>query len=69
MLNGGLGDDTFNYIFGDGADAIDGGGGTDTLNITGTTTNNTLNVMFDGAGLTQFEGGTLANIDWSMPTY
>jgi Ca2+-binding RTX toxin-like protein len=62
-LLGGTGNDTFNYTFGDGADTVDGGADFDTLNIIGTDANNTLDVIFDGATLTNFEGGTIANVE------
>ena len=62
-LNGGLGSDTFSYAMGDGADAVDGGGGVDTLNITGGAANDTLNVVYAGAALTNFEGGTIAGVE------
>ena len=63
ILNGGDGNDTFIYNFGDGADTVDGGAGVDTLSIIGTGGNNTLDVIFNGATLTNFEGGTLANLE------
>jgi Ca2+-binding RTX toxin-like protein len=63
ILNGGTGNDTFTYTFGDGADTVDGGPGTDTLSIIGTAGNNTLDVVFDGTAITQFEGGTVANVE------
>jgi Ca2+-binding RTX toxin-like protein len=62
-VNGGQGNDTLNYVIGDGADTVDGGGDLDTLNITGTAANNTLNVIFDGTALSNFEGGTVANVE------
>jgi Ca2+-binding RTX toxin-like protein len=63
ILSGGDGNDTFIYNFGDGADSVDGGAGSDTLNIIGTTGSNTLDVIYNGAALTNFEGGTLANLE------
>jgi Ca2+-binding RTX toxin-like protein len=62
-VNGGAGDDAFTFNFGDGVDAVDGGTGSDTLNILGTAGGNTLNVIFDGAALTGFEGGTVTNVE------
>ncbi len=62
-LNGGAGDDTFAYGFGEGADAVDGGTGSDTLNIVGTAGANTLNVIFNGAAITGFEGGTVTSVE------
>ncbi len=63
ILNGGDGNDTFMYTIGDGADSVDGGAGNDTLIITGTAANNTLDVVFNGSELTNFEGGTLVNVE------
>ncbi len=65
VLSGEAGNDIFTYNFGDGADTIDGGADSDTLNIVGTGGNNTLDVLFNGTALTQFEGGTLtvANVE------
>jgi len=62
-LDGGAGNDTFTYTFGDGADAVDGGTGSDTLDIAGTSGGNTLDVIFNGAAITGFEGGTVANVE------
>jgi len=62
-LVGGDGDDTFTYNFGDGADSVDGGAGLDTLNIVGTATANTLDVIWNGTSLTNFEGGTLNSVE------
>ena len=62
-LIGGDGNDTFTYNFGDGADSVDGGAGLDTLNIIGSATTNILDVIWDGASLTSFEGGTLASVE------
>ena len=56
VLLGGTGNDIFSYIFGGGADTVDGGADTDTLNIIGTTGNNALDIVFDGASITDFEG-------------
>ncbi len=63
QLSGQGGDDIFNYAFGDGADTVDGGADTDRLNIAGTLANNTLGVVFNGTSLTNFAGGTLANVE------
>jgi Ca2+-binding RTX toxin-like protein len=65
-LIGGAGNDTFNYTFGDGADTVDGGDNVDTLNIIGTAGNNTLNVIFSGTALINFEGGTVTNVESVM---
>ena len=63
ILNGGAGDDTFTFNFGDGADTVDGGAGNDTLSILGTAGNNTLDVIFDGTAITQFEGGAVTSVE------
>jgi Ca2+-binding RTX toxin-like protein len=62
-LIGGDGNDTFTYNFGDGADNVDGGAGLDTLNIIGTATANTLDVIWNGSSLTNFEGGSLTSVE------
>ena len=54
-LNGDSGNDIFRYTFGDGTDTVNGGAGNDTLNILGTTTNDTLDVIFNGSALTRFK--------------
>lgn len=63
VLNGGGGADTFNYTIGGGADTIVGGGGNDTLNITGAANNDVLDVVYDGAALASFEGGTVSGVE------
>ena len=63
LLNGGTGNDTFTYTMGDGADTVDGGTGFDTLNITGTTGNDTLDVVYTGTALTTVEGGTVTGVE------
>jgi Ca2+-binding RTX toxin-like protein len=62
-LFGDIGDDHFIYTIGDGVDTIDGGAGFDTLHIFGTAGGNTLDVIFNGTALTQFEGGTLTGVE------
>ncbi len=62
-LNGGAGNDTIVWTFGDGTDTIDGGIGEDTLRILGTAAANTLDVIFDGAAITSFEGGGFTGIE------
>jgi Ca2+-binding RTX toxin-like protein len=62
-LFGDAGNDIFGYTIGDGADVVDGGADLDTLNISGTAANNTLNVIFNGTAITPFEGGTIANVE------
>jgi Ca2+-binding RTX toxin-like protein len=61
-LAGGTGNDIFQYVIGDGVDAVDGGLGSDTLNILGTAAANTLDVIFSGT-ITQFEGGTVTGVE------
>jgi Ca2+-binding RTX toxin-like protein len=57
------GDDVFVFGFGDGADVIDGGAGFDTVAVTGTAANDVLNVIFDGAAITNFEGASATGIE------
>jgi Ca2+-binding RTX toxin-like protein len=57
------GDDVFVFGFGDGADVIDGGAGFDTVGITGTAANDVLNVTFDGAAITNFEGASATGVE------
>jgi Ca2+-binding RTX toxin-like protein len=63
IIDAGLGDDVIKYTIGDGADTVNAGAGNDTLIITGTTGNNTLNVVFNGSVLTGVGGGTLAGVE------
>ena len=53
----------FTYTIGDGADAVDGGADGDTLNIFGTAAGSTLDVIFDGTLITNFEGGTVTGVE------
>ncbi|MEZ6024231.1 MAG: calcium-binding protein [Hyphomonadaceae bacterium] len=62
-INAGAGNDVIQYAFGDGADAIDGGGDTDTLNIAGTGVENNLRVAWNGSALTGVFSGSLANVE------
>ncbi|MGY8663653.1 LamG-like jellyroll fold domain-containing protein [Bradyrhizobium sp. UFLA05-109] len=62
QLFGGDGKDNFIYAVGDGTDTIDGGSGKDTLNIKGTTANETIHVTVSAAGLI-LEGGTVTNVE------
>ena len=48
---------------GDGADAVDGGTGSDTLEIRGSAAADTLDVIYNGTTLTSFEGGTLTGVE------
>ena len=63
-INGDAGDDTIRYAIGDFADAVNGGAGFDTLVISGSTADNTLDVVFAGTALISFEaGGTIQNLE------
>jgi Ca2+-binding RTX toxin-like protein len=62
-LNGGAGNDTFTYGINDGADAVDGGTGTDSLFVTGTDLANTLGVVFNGTALATLQTGTLTSVE------
>jgi Ca2+-binding RTX toxin-like protein len=62
-IAGGAGEDTIAYTIGDGADAVDGGADFDSLAINGTSSANTLDVIYDGAALIAFESGATANIE------
>ena len=63
LVFGDAGNDIFTYTIGDGIDAVDGGAGSDTLNIIGTATANVLDVIFDATSITQFEGGTVTGVE------
>ena len=63
ILNGGDDNDTFNYLMGDGADTVNGGAGIDRLVISGGAAADTLDVLFNGAVLTNFEGGTITGVE------
>ena len=64
VLSGGTGNDTSGSTIGDGADTVDGGaGGNDVLNIIGTNGANTLDVVWNGTSITQFEGGTVTGVE------
>ena len=60
-----MGDDTFNYTMGDGADTVGGGDGSDTLNVNviATAIADTLDVIFDGTAITRFEGGAVTGVE------
>ncbi|HKD29625.1 MAG TPA: calcium-binding protein, partial [Xanthobacteraceae bacterium] len=62
-LLGGAGNDIFNYTIGDGADTVDGGADVDTLKIIDGAGNSTLNVTFNGTSITNFEAGTVTNVE------
>jgi Ca2+-binding RTX toxin-like protein len=63
VIDGAGGNDTLNVTIGGGVDTIIGGAGTDTLNIAGTAGNDTLDVIFSGALLTAFEGGSATDVE------
>ncbi|TFY98433.1 hypothetical protein EZ313_23120, partial [Ramlibacter henchirensis] len=63
IVNGGDGDDTVNYAIGDGADTLDGGAGSDMLNVTGTSAEETLDVVYAGGMLTSVEGGPVSSVE------
>jgi Ca2+-binding RTX toxin-like protein len=63
IINGDAGNDTINFTLGDEDDTIDGGADTDTLNFVGGAGNETLNVIYDGASITEFQNGTVANVE------
>ncbi|MEA2780690.1 MAG: hypothetical protein QOK29_2234 [Rhodospirillaceae bacterium] len=63
ILSGGANNDTFIYNIGDGADAVDGGSETDTLNIVGGAGGETLDVIWNGSAIANFEGGSVVNVE------
>ena len=63
IVAGGGGNDTISFTIGDGVPTIDGGTGSDILNVVGTGGNNTLDAIFDGTVLTDFEGGTVVGVE------
>ena len=63
IVAGGGGSDTISFTIGDGVPTIDGGTGSDILNVVGTGGNNTLDAIFDGTVLTDFEGGTVVGVE------
>jgi Ca2+-binding RTX toxin-like protein len=63
IINGGAGNDVINYRIGDGQDTINGGADNDTVNITGTVGANTLDVAFNGALITLFDGSSVTNVE------
>ena len=64
-LNGDAGLDTFTYVMGGGADNVDGGSQSDTLNIiTAGNANDQLDVIVNGAGVvTSIEGGSITSVE------
>ena len=61
-LNGGAGDDTFRYTIGDGVDIIDGGTGTNTLAVSGTSGDDTIHVNVSAGVITKIEGMTPTSV-------
>ncbi len=62
---GNTGNDTILYTMGDGADVVDGGGDSDTLNITGgaANANDVLDVIYNGSVITSVESGAVSNVE------
>ena len=64
QLFGEAGNDTITYVIGGGADTVDGGADTDTLNINGQANNDVLDVIYNAVGLiTVFEGSTVTGVE------
>ena len=62
-INGLGGDDVINYTMGGGIDAVNGGLDNDTLVITGTAVNETLDAVWNGAVITSIETGAITGIE------
>ena len=63
-ITGGAGNDTINYTVGDGVDTIDGGTDTDTLAVSGTSGDDSIEVVLNGSGVvTSIEGMTPTNVE------
>lgn len=62
-INGGSGNDIIRYAIGDGADTINGGANTDLVIIDGGVGAQTLDVVWNGAALTAFNGSTLTSVE------
>jgi Ca2+-binding RTX toxin-like protein len=62
-VNGDAGNDTVNYVIGDGIDTVNGGADLDKLSLTGTAGADSLDVIFNGTSIIQFEGGTVTNVE------
>jgi Ca2+-binding RTX toxin-like protein len=62
-VNGGAGNDTISYVIGDDADTVDGGIGTDRMNITGTALANLLTVTYAAGTLTDVAGSTVVGVE------
>ena len=64
----GAGNDTINYTVGDGVDTIDGGTDTDTLAVSGTSGDDSIEVVLNGSGVvTSIEGTTPTNVESFKP--
>jgi VCBS repeat-containing protein len=64
IIHGGGGDDTIIYTTSDGPDTlIDGGSGSDTLQIVGTAANNSVNVVVSGGVIAALDGATVTGIE------
>ena len=63
-INGGTGDDIITYFVGSGADSVNGGADSDRLTILGTTGNEQLDVIVNGAGVvTSIGGGSVTSVE------
>jgi Ca2+-binding RTX toxin-like protein len=62
-LDGGAGNDTVLHTIGDGGGSVNGGADVDTLVISGTDANNTLNAVSVGGMLTTFDGGSVLSVE------
>ncbi len=63
-ITAGAGNDTINYTVGDGVDTIDGGANTDALAVTGTSGDDSIEVVLDALGaVTTIEGMTPTNVE------
>jgi Ca2+-binding RTX toxin-like protein len=63
VLKGKGGNDIFDYKVGDGADFMDGGTGSDSLAIVGTSSNDTLNALVSHGEISGVAGGMVNNIE------
>jgi Ca2+-binding RTX toxin-like protein len=64
IVNGGTGNDTLRYtVDTDGNDTVNGGADSDTLVLTSNGGDETLTVTYNGTSITNFEGGTVTNVE------
>jgi Ca2+-binding RTX toxin-like protein len=64
VIHAGGGNDTIKYTVGDGVDTVDGGAGTDTLQVSGTTGNDSINVVVNVPGVvTSIQGMSPTGIE------